>query len=476
MSTLKIKEEFIMIIGHNLMASNAIRNANANSTAASKSMAKLASGNAITTAADDAAGLSISEKMKGQIRGLDKASSNAQDGVSLVQTADGALSETTSVLQRMRELAVQSANDTNTSADRDAIQTESDQLAKQIDNIANTTQFNTQNLLTGNLGLKTNDSTNVTKLSMTADTKVGTLNLTASATMATDAKATLTLSAGKTTAQNNGTLDIVANGKTYNVGFTNGQSVSDIATQITNTVTGYTAAFDATTGALSLTSNVANADQSISIQEETADSLDGATSFTAATTATGTNASGLAGTGSDGLAAAFTYSGNEVTVTSGSQKGLTFTLQADAGTTSVASTVGKSVTSGAGLQLQIGANQGQTMTMNINAMDASSLGVSALDVSTQNGAENAISSIDKATAAVSSQRATLGAYQNRLESTINNLSTTSENLTSAESSITDVDMAKEMSNYSKNNILSQAAQAMISQANQQPQQVLQLLR
>jgi flagellin len=458
------------------MANNAIRNANSNSTAASKSMAKLASGNRITTAADDAAGLSISEKMKGQIRGLDKASSNAQDGVSLVQTADGALSETTSVLQRMRELAVQSANDTNTSADRDAIQTETDQLTKQIDNIANTTQFNTQNLLTGNLGLKTNDSTNVTKLNMTADTKVGTLTLTASATMATDATSTLSLSVGKTTAQSSGTLDIVANGKTYNVGFTNGQSVSDIATQITNTVTGYTAAFNATTGALSLTSNTANADQSISIKEETANSLDGVSTFTAGTTFTGTNASGLSGTGSDGLAAAFTYSGNEVTVTSGSQKGLTFTLEADAGSTTTATTLNKTITSGAGLQLQIGANQGQTMTMNINAMDASSLGVNALDVSTQNGAENAISAIDKATAAVSSQRATLGAYQNRLESTINNLSTTSENLTSAESSITDVDMAKEMSNYSKNNILSQAAQAMISQANQQPQQVLQLLR
>jgi flagellin len=144
---LKFKEEFIMIINHNMMAMNANRMANVNQTNASKAMAKLSSGLRINSAADDAAGLAISEKMKGQINGLNQASSNAQDGVSLVQTADGALNETTSVLQRMRELAVQEANDTNTTADRQAIQTETTQLIGQIDNIANTTQFNTKNLL-----------------------------------------------------------------------------------------------------------------------------------------------------------------------------------------------------------------------------------------------------------------------------------------------------------------------------------------
>ncbi|NLU07153.1 MAG: flagellin [Clostridiales bacterium] len=141
-----------MIINHNLMANNALRNMNINSNAAAKSMQKLSSGLRINGAADDAAGLAISEKMRGQINGLDQASSNSQDGISLVQTAEGALNETTSILQRMRTLAVQGATDTNTSTDRTNIQDEMDQLTKEIDRIANTTQFNTKNLLDGSMG------------------------------------------------------------------------------------------------------------------------------------------------------------------------------------------------------------------------------------------------------------------------------------------------------------------------------------
>ena len=141
-----------MIINHNLAANNAIRNANVNSTNASKSMQKLSSGLRINSAADDAAGLAISEKMRGQIRGLDQASSNAQDGISLSQTAEGALNETSSILQRMRELSVQGSTDTNTSTDRGNIQDEMDQLTNEIDRIANTTQFNTKNLLDGSMG------------------------------------------------------------------------------------------------------------------------------------------------------------------------------------------------------------------------------------------------------------------------------------------------------------------------------------
>jgi len=167
-----------MKIGHNLMATNAIRNANINSLAAGRSMQKLSSGLAITTAADDAAGLAISEKMKGQVRGLKTAADNAQDGVSLVQTADGALNETTSVLQRMRELAIQAANDTNTTQDRAAIQTEVNALVQQLDNIGNTTQFNTKNLLDGGSGVKASGSNGVAKnIQGTADTKTGTITL-----------------------------------------------------------------------------------------------------------------------------------------------------------------------------------------------------------------------------------------------------------------------------------------------------------
>lgn len=463
-----------MIINHNLMANNAIRNMNINSNKASKSMQKLSSGLRITGAADDAAGLAISEKMKGQISGLDKATSNAQDGVSLVQTADGALSETTSVLQRMRELAVQSSNDTNTADDRKAIQQEVSQLKSQIDSIATTTQFNTKNLLTGNLGISTNDGQNITQLSMTSDTQAGTMNLTANGLLATAATATLATTAGITTVSAADTLTVVANGKTFDIATSAGQTYDDLASQMSS-ITGLDVSFKAGTG-FTFTTKDANVDQSVSVKETTANSLDGTADFTTAVTGAGSNASGLAGTGSDAVAATFSYSGNEVTVTSGSQKGLSFTLVADTGSTTAATVSGKSITASGALQLQIGANQNQTMSVSINAMDASNLGIDGVDVTTQAGAANAITSIDNATKAVSAQRATLGAYQNRLESTINNLSTTSENLTSAESSITDVDMAKEMSTYSKNNILSQAAQAMLAQANQQPQQVLKLLQ
>ncbi|MBP1925702.1 flagellin [Sedimentibacter acidaminivorans] len=276
-----------MIINHNLGAMNANRMMNINTNSANKSMEKLSSGMRINRAGDDAAGLAISEKMRGQIRGLDQASANAQDGISMIQTAEGALNETHSILQRMRELAVQSSSDTNTADDRGEIQKENAELIKEIDRIATQTQFNTQNLL---------------------DETGGTAGV-------------FTLQIGANTTQS---IDVTF--------------------------------ADMTTSGLFATSGIA-----------------------------------------------------------------------DLGTDAATSTA-------------------------------------------------AIKIIDDAIKLVSDERATMGANQNRLEHTINNLGTSSENLSAAESRIRDVDMAKEMSTFSKNNILSQAAQAMLAQANQQPQQVLQLLR
>jgi len=290
-----------MRINHNIAALNTHRQLTMGTNAAAKNMEKLSSGLRINRAGDDAAGLAISEKMRGQIRGLEQATRNSQDAISLIQTAEGALNETHSILQRMRELAVQSSNDTNTAEDREALQAEVDELAKEITRISNTTEFNTKKLLDGQ----------------------------------------------------------------------------------------------------------------------------GATTLT----------------------------------------------------------------------FQIGANEDQTIQLSISAMDANSLGVddgtgsaatavggdavatAGIDISTDAAtATAAITTIDAAIEAVSKERAKLGAYQNRLEHTINNLGTSAENLTAAESRIRDVDMAKEMMEFTKNNILSQAAQAMLAQANQQPQGVLQLLR
>ena len=270
-----------MVVQHNLSAMNTNRQMGVVTSALQKSTEKLSSGYKINRAGDDAAGLSISEKMRSQIRGLNKASDNAQDGISLIQVAEGALNETHSILQRMNELATQAANDTNTSTDRTAIKAEIDQLTSEINRIQSTTQFNTQNLLDGNFTSK---------------------------------------------------------------------------------------------------------------------------------------------------------------------------------------------------NLQVGSLKGQVIQISISNMNASTLGVSGLTVSANSTAGTAMSKIQAAIDKVSTQRSNLGALQNRLEYTVNNLTTTNENLTAAESQIRDTDMATEMINYTKNNILQQASQAMLAQANQQPQAILQLLQ
>ncbi|MFZ5353321.1 MAG: flagellin [Bacillota bacterium] len=272
-----------MRINNNMMAYNAHRQLKVNSFSQEKSLEKLSSGYRINRAGDDAAGLSISEKMRGQIRGLTQASRNAQDGISMIQTAEGALAETHAILQRMRELAVQAANDTNVTADRSAIKTEIDDLSQEITRIATKTQFNNQTLLTGSL---------------------------------------------------------------------------------------------------------------------------------------------------------------------------------------------------TGAKIQIGANASEDLTIVINSMSAQALGVSygVLSVATNADATTAIGLINTAIGTVSTERASLGAKQNRLEHTIKNLDTAAENLQASESRIRDVDMAKEMMAFTKNNILNQAATAMLAQANQAPQGVLQLLR
>jgi Flagellin and related hook-associated proteins len=269
-----------MRINHNISALNTYRQLSFNNTQTAKNLEKLSSGYRINRAGDDAAGLAISEKMRGQIRGLEMASKNSQDAISLIQTAEGALNETHAILQRMRELAVQGANDTNTTADRQNIQDELNQLLSEIDRISTTTQFNTQNLLDGT--------------------------------------------------------------------------------------------FSAT--------------------------------------------------------------------------------------------------------FQVGANDGQVISLSITDMDSSALGISSISVGDNAAASASMSLLDAAIQNVSKERSKLGALQNRLEHTINNLETSAENLTAAESRIRDVDMAREMMEFTKNNILTQAAQAMLAQANQQPQGVLQLLR
>ena len=413
-----------MIVNHNMNALNAHRNMTGSTTQAGKSMEKLSSGLRINRAGDDAAGLAISEKMRGQIRGLDQASRNSQDGISMIQTAEGALTETHSILQRMRELSVQSANDTNTVDDRQNIQDEMNQLVEEIDRIANTTEFNTKKLLNGKMGEAQTSTTG------TIENKG---NLATGVSSTTDITA-LTDKNGNNLGIAKG--DVIT--ATWSVGGTQ------------QTVT-YTVA--STTSNLSLLTDAIAGDGTVNAAAATA----GGITITANTAGTAGQINGFS---------------IEVKSADGTRK--------EAASNALSSfekgTQAKDARDDGSANLQIGANEGQKLNLSIGDMRATTLGVSNLQVGTQSQANTAIKVLDEATKTVSSERSKLGAAQNRLEHTINNLGTSSENLTSAESRVRDVDMAKEMMNFSKNNILQQAAQSMLAQANQQPQNVLSLLR
>ena len=392
-----------MIINHNMNALNAHRNMGINNTAAGKSMEKLSSGLRINRAGDDAAGLAISEKMRGQIRGLTQASRNSADGISMIQTAEGALNETTNILQRMRELAVQASNDTNTTSDRNEIQKEINALTEEVDRIANNTEFNTQKLLNGNKSGVGGEVVNAA----VQETK-GEFEIDLGAVLAGNKKLNIDgIELTITVAQANG-----------------GNALKDaIAAKLTD---------------YEVTVNDPNDGKKIKLTQKKA---------------------------SDKESMRVSFDGKAQTVKV-EKKGLAAKAE--------------EVSEGKA-HVQVGANAKQSMSIEIGDMRAEALGIkddagNSLSVKSAEDANKAIEAFDAALNAVSSQRANLGAVQNRLEYTISNLDNTAENLTSAESTLRDVDMASEMMEYSKNNILNQAAQAMISQANQQPQNVLQLLR
>lgn len=420
-----------MRIQHNISALNTHRNLSFNNTEASKNLEKLSSGYKINRAGDDAAGLAISEKMRGQIRGLDMASKNAQDSISLIQTAEGALNETHAILQRMRELSVQSANDTNVNADRDAIQQEITQLTSEIDRIADTTEFNTQKLLDGSFSgvfqIGANEGQNM-GLSVSS-MKAGDLGLISSVTVK---------EAGATA--NNASNANLADG-TYTI---KGGNVLDSKG---NTVATYDSAAGKVTAngkdVVTLTETGALKDgSSITISNKGAN-------FEVKNNVDASKIKDLA-------PGKYTISGTNVL----KDDKLVGTL----GTAEIELTNGTKIS-----EADLGFKAG-------SLKDGAEFAINGVDVSTRDVAAGTITKIDSAIKNVSDQRSALGAVQNRLEHTINNLGAASENLTAAESRIRDTDMAKEMMSFTKNNILMQAAQSMLAQANQQPQGVLQLLR
>ena len=401
-----------MVVQHNLQAMNANRMLNVTTGQQAKSTEKLSSGYRINRAADDAAGLTISEKMRKQIRGLDQASTNAQDGVSAVQTAEGALTEVHSMLQRMNELAVQSANGTNAQSDRQAIQDEIDQLATEIDRVSETTKFNEIYLLKGDT--KTASKANFMKSTyvMGKDlfAKGGKTKLSADQLKEELAKGNRVYTVAEANAGNQTDANIAEAGKDY-----------VYATKL----------YDAKGKEVSA--------------EQIADSknADGSTATNYYVNEKGANA--IAITAADAKAKniqPFDVNGE-----------LSFNLH-------------------------VGADSAadNKIAVKIESMSAAGIGVKDLKVDTEDDATAAIDRIAEAVAKVSSQRSALGAVQNRLEHTIDNLDNVVENTTAAESRIRDTDMAEEMVNYSKNNILAQAGQSMLAQANQSTQGVLSLLQ
>lgn len=388
-----------MRINHNISALNSWRSINNTNTDMGKTLERLSSGLRINRAGDDAAGLAISEKMRGQIRGLDMAIKNSEDAISLIQTAEGALTEVHSILGRMRELAVQASSDTNTDVDRNQVQAELNQLREEIDRISRTTEFNTKKLLDGKIeGFRG-----------TADIKVvtgGNINVQA-VSANTVQEGTFVIEVGQLKGNVTSALDV----RIVHIN-SSGAIATTVVTSIAKaslTVNGVKFSWDSTAF------NINQFGGSLPLEEV----VDSAV-----------------------VRAEAVYTANKQLI------------------------------------FQIGANEGHNMIAGIDNMSAAALGLSTstLKVTDQNSAERTIMVVDGAIHKVSTARAAVGAIQNRLEHTISNLGVASENLTAAESRIRDADMAKEMMQYTKQQILLQSSMSMLAQANAQPQNVLQLLR
>lgn len=395
-----------MVVQHNLTAMNSNRQLGVTSGAQAKSAEKLSSGYKINRAGDDAAGLKISEKMRSQIRGLDKASDNAQDGISLIQTAEGALNESHSILQRMNELAVQGANDTNQSIDRDAINQELDALTEELNRISETTQFNKQNLLDGNFKDKN------LQVGANAKQKIA---------ISIDCMNADALGLGKETVKQGGNTPtkVVYNGMSFTY-----DKDDDVATNKAKAISAFQK---------SISQKVGSASNFIAQYDDTTGSIyykatiDGKEKrFASATTAQKS------------------YLADQKAIVS---KAINDDFQKYVKTSKASATTG-----------------GNGEIRNKARVDD------------YEAANNTITYVQNAINTVSTQRSALGALQNRLEHTVANLDNVSENTQSAESRIRDTDMASEMVQYSKNNILAQAGQSMLAQANQSTQGVLSLLQ
>lgn len=449
-------------INTNVNALNAYRNLTGTQSSMTTSLERLSSGLRINRAADDAAGLAISEKLRSQVNGLNQAQANAQDGVSLIQTAEGALNETHAILQRMRTLAVQAANDTNTAGDRQAIQSEINALSREIDSTTQRTQFNGMNLLDGTftsknlqIGANAGQEMGINIRKMNAD-GLGLTAMTAHVEGATTALGAVTL-----------TGDVKEGTYTLSGGVATNAAVTDADGNTVGhlSVDKLTVNFNDGTSARLTNPSTANTDKfTVSRSNFTATNVAGdtVTSFSGSavaggyTVGTGTNAGKL-------------FSGSGV-ITDPNATGFDASKLVEAGTVNATSkSITFNATFGGGTATFTNAPTGD---VTIEKADENAVSV---NVSTRTAAQDSIKSIDIAIGNLSSQRADLGALQNRLSHTINNLGVSAENLAASESRIRDTDMAKEMTNFTRSQILQQAGVSMLAQANQSSQSVLKLL-
>ena len=503
-----------MRIQHNIMAMNAYRNYTNNTSALSKNLEKLSSGYKINRAGDDAAGLAISEKMRAQITGLETAQKNAKDGISLVQTAEGALTEVHDMLNRMVELADQSANGTyDNEVDRANLQKEVKQLKDEIDRIADSANFNGIKLLDGSLaegGSKAVETTGLTVTDVAGKTST-TATTNAVATDVSDGetiKVTLSVNNGTAhtiTLKRDGDKLIDQNGTKYAYAATGTSTAkkSSIDAALKGAIESATGgAFTVSgggSGALTINSKTAGANAptitSVAAQVDSSSVDLGKVTVTdpvaqkvkvdspTAGEVFTINGQKFALATTDGdVADVQAKVGDDVKVLVGANIGVVANQLAQATGLDIAqvstSKVEISTGSGSPLTLQIGdtSDSYNQLEVTVGDMHTSSLGIAGIDIGTQDGAATAVELIKNAINKVSDARGTLGATQNRLDHTINNLSVMTENIQDAESTIRDTDVADEMMAYTKNNILVQSAQAMLAQANQVPQGVLQLLQ
>ncbi len=484
------------VINTNIASLNAQRNLNTSQSALNTSIQRLSSGLRVNSAKDDAAGMAIGDRMTSQIRGLNQAVRNANDGISLAQTAEGALGEIGNNLQRIRELAVQSANATNSASDRASLQAEATQLTEEITRVASQTQFNGINLLDGSfasqafqVGANANQTITFGSIGNAQATALGGHNMTLDGTVTGNTKAAAAdLTGGNTIGAETDLVITTANGGTSAaISYSAGADAKAIAAAINTAASGYGVTATATNSA-TLSSIASDGTVGMTLNGA-AISATGVTTSDYSTLLSAINAS----SGSTGVIASFTTAGltNSLTLTAADGRDISVLDFSNTGATKTVAFSGVTLTGGAATDSSIktgtvllssskgtisttGANADVFNTAGINTSTLAS--VAAASIATANGAQSAIATIDAALATINSSRGDLGAYQNRFTSAIANLQTTSENVTAARSRILDADFAAETANLTRGQILQQAGTAMLAQANSLPNNVLSLLR